>query len=407
MPTFDYIARDAQGRTQRGSDEAASPDAMAAKVRGRGLTVLDIMPRSSERSWTTQLAEFHPTAWLPVRSLDVELSLQQLAVMLRGGLTLLSAMQLLVELAHRGAMRRTWQRVVRQVQGGSALADALAVETCFPPLVVQLVRIGEQTGHLEPVLRRGAEAMERRRQLRNSLLLALAYPALVLVSSLGVTAFMVYSVIPKLEAFLKNLGRSLPPLTQLLLDISTNVRTGLPYATLALIVGLVVFMTVYWWPRGRYMIDRALLRLPVVGYILRLAATALAARSLSILLRSGVTLLEGLRTMEQLHGNHYLRRRLAQARARVMDGDSLAVALRDPQAYLPLLLNMIAVGESAGTLDEVLEETARFEEDQLEATLRRLSALVEPLILVGVGGVVGFVYIAFFLALFAAAGSAN
>jgi type IV pilus assembly protein PilC len=147
--------------------------------------------------------------------------------------------------------------------------------------------------------------------------------------------------------------------------------------------------------------------LPVIGHFLRLAATALASRSLSILLHSGVTLLEGLKTLENLHANHYLRRRLASARLEVIEGGNLATALKDRFAYLPMLSAMVAVGESAGTLDEVLEETARFQEEQLQTSIRQFSAIIEPVILVVVGSIVGFVYIAFFMALFAAAGSSG
>jgi type IV pilus assembly protein PilC len=342
---------------------------------------------------------------LPIRSLDVELSLNQLAVMLRGGLTLLSAMQNIAEQTPRASMRKVWQAVSREVQRGKGFAAALEAHRCFPTLVVQLARIGEQTGTLEPVLRRGAESMERRRTLRNALLMALSYPLLVLISAMGVTAFMVLNVIPKIQVFLVNLGRQLPPMTQLLLDISDAARTYLPHASIFSVVTCIALWACYLWTPGRYAIDYTLLRIPLFGYFIRLAATALVSRSLSILLQSGVTLLEGLKTMESLHANRYLRQHLANARLQVIDGGNLATAIKDPLAYLPMLPAMVAVGESAGTLDEVLEETARFQEEQLQTAIRQLSAIIEPVILVVVGSIVGFVYIAFFMALFAAAGS--
>lgn len=403
MPAFEFVARDRDGRLQRGREEGLTANSVVSTLRGRGWAVVDVRPLAdagAAPSWQS----LRPSQWLRVRSLDIELSLQQLAVMLHGGLTLLSAMQTVAEQCTRAKAARIWQAVVEDVQRGSGLAEALKRHPKIPHIVVELVRIGEQTGALEPVLRRGAEALERRRTLRNSLLTALAYPTLVLVAALGVATFMVVNVIPKLQVFLTSLGRKLPAMTQFLLDVSDALRIHGP-TLLAVGVALIGgFVACYLWPPGRLRIDRLLLRLPLVGWFLRLAATALLARSLATLLHSGVTLLEGLKTVELLHSNTYLRQQLVTARMSVMSGGSLAGALRATGVYMPMLSAMTAVGESAGTLDDVLNETARFMEDQFQAAIRRLSTIIEPVIIVVVGSIVGFIYIAFFVALFAVGG---
>jgi type IV pilus assembly protein PilC len=321
-------------------------------------------------------------------------------------MTLLAAMRTTGEQCGRDSMRRIWDAVSRRVQAGSSFADALVRHRCFPSLVVQLIRVGEQTGTLEPVLRRGADIMERRRSLRNSLLTALAYPTIVLTAAMGVTAFMVLNVIPKLEVFLKGLGRKLPATTQAMVDISRWAQDVLPQAAIGAVAMLVALALAYLWPPGRLVLDRLLLRMPILGHLLRLAATALVSRALGMLIRSGVTLLEALRTVESLHRNRHLRRCLAAARENVLVGGNLADGLRAAHAFLPMLAAMTAVGESTGMLDDVLDETARFHEEQLQLAIRRFSAIIEPVIVVVVGGIVGFVYISFFLALFAAAGSA-
>ena len=197
----------------------------------------------------------------------------------------------------------------------------------FSPMVVQLVRVGEQTGHLEPVLTRAADALENRRRLRFSVLTAITYPAIVLVAAIGVTAFMVFNVIPKLEKFLAVIGRRLPPMTQLLLDISRNVEAYALPALAGAVVLVVASIAFYMWPPGRMRIDRWLLHVPLLGTLLRLAGTVSFASGLAALLQSGITLLEGLRTAERLQRNRQLAVQVAAARDVIMHGGTLAAPL--------------------------------------------------------------------------------
>lgn len=303
-------------------------------------------------------------------------------------------------------MRRMWTETAVRIQEGASLADAMSHQRRFSPMVVQLVRVGEETGELEPVLTRAAGILERRRLLRANILTALTYPAIVLLAAIGVSGFLVLSVIPKLEKFLSVIGRRLPAITRLLLDISRRVQDDAPYAALAMVLIVAAGFVLYSWPPGRLWIDRLSLRMPLVGTVLRLSATVSFASALAVLLQSGITLLEGLRTVERLQPNRYLASQVAAAREAVIRGGNLAPLLAVRFAFMPLLSRMVAVGETAGTMDEVLEEVARFYESQLQATIRRLSVIIEPVFIVVVGGIVGFVYIAFFMALFAAGGVA-
>ena len=254
-------------------------------------------------------------------------------------------------------------------------------------------------------MERGADTLERRRLLRNSLITALSYPMLVLLASFGVTAFMVVGVIPKLKTFLEGMGRQLPGMTQLLVDVSDWVRNHAVHIVGGALILTVASIVLYCSPFGRLAVDRHALRIPVIGNLLRLAGTASFSRALGILVRSGITLLEGLRTVEDLLNNRYLAGRVVAARQAVMQGGTLADPLAADHAFTPMLARMVAVGESAGTIDEVLDEVAKFHEAQLQSAIRRLSALIEPCIIVVVGGIVGFVYIAFFMALFSAGGA--
>jgi type IV pilus assembly protein PilC len=404
MPSFVYEARDSDGRPQEGALQASSATAAVDELRGRGWLVLDVRDDSSARPEEGIVSLISPARWLPARSLDVELSLRQMAMMLQGGLTLLTALREVAQNAERAAMGRTWREVSERIQEGASLADAMSHHRRFSPMVVHLARMGEETGELASALTRAAKIMEHRRLLRTSILTALAYPTLVLVAAIGVSGFMALSVIPKLERFLSTIGRRLPAMTQMLLDISRGAQEYAPHVALGLAVFVAVGVALCWWPPGRLWMDRLVLRVPLAGAIVRLAGTAWFATALAALLQSGITLLEGLRTVERLQRNRFLALQVAGARQAVIRGGNLAAPLKTRHAFMPLLSSMVAVGEAAGTLDEVLEEVARFYESQLQATIRRSSIIIEPIIIVAVGGIVGFVYIAFFVALFAAGG---
>jgi len=402
MPTFTYTARDSSSQLRRGVEEAVSPAALVGVLRSRGWLVTEVKPGKP-----VSKLSLNPLTYLPPRSLDIEMSLQQLAIMIRSGLTLLSALRTVAEQSRRWRMRKVWETVADAIQRGSSLADAMALHKCFSPIVVQLVRVGEQTGTLEPVLARASAALERRRLLWTHMITAMAYPAVVCVAAVGVATYMILGVIPKLQKLLVSLGRKLPAITQSLLDVSDFVQNYLP-AILGVFVGLILIYTMlYLSTRGRLALDRFALRLPLFGYLFRLSATTQFAYALGTLLRSGVTLVESLRTVAGLHGNHYAGSIVLMARDAVVRGGNLADQLLVPSVYMPMLPRMVAVGEAAGTLDDVLDEVARFHESQLQLAIRRLSVLIEPVIIAVVGGIVGFVYIAFFVALFSVAGGAR
>src|SRR5262245_11612834 len=285
MPVFTFEARTGSGQAQRGTQEAPSAGAVVASLRQRGWLVVTVRSaEDAEGKAIDWLALINPWSWLPPRSLDVELSLQQMATMLRSGLTLLTALRTVAEYAQRKSMRLVWQNVAERIQQGSSLGDAMAQHRCFHHMVLQLVRVGEMTGTLDQVMTRAAETLERRRLLRTQVLTALFYPTVVLVAAIAVTAFMIVGVIPKLRIFLDALGRKLPAMTQALLDVSSVVQAYGP-AILIVLFGLTVSLTLlYLTPLGRMHMDRLLLRVPILGLLLRLGATAQFAHGLGVLM---------------------------------------------------------------------------------------------------------------------------
>ncbi|MCH2127373.1 MAG: type II secretion system F family protein [Pirellulaceae bacterium] len=401
MPIYAFTARDANGTPREGTLEAASPNDAATELRDRGWLIISVNEQTATSPNTSLLAKL---PFLGPSSLHVEISLQQIAVMLRGGLTLLSSLNTCSEQAPRASMRRIWAEVIERIQEGASFSDALSEYSCIPDYAVRLIRVGEQTGVLESVLVQAAQMMTSRREAKRDLMTALAYPSIVVVAATGVTTYMVTYLIPKLSEFLRGIGKELPAMTQFLMDISEFVQQY-GFAILGgILTTLVAFTLIYMSQSGRLACDRIALRLPIIGRIFRLSGTTTFSQCLGILVRSGITVLEGLVTVEQLHYNRFLAQTVQRARESVMQGRSLADTLKVKGAYMPLLTSMTAVAEQAGNLDEVLDEVSRFHENQLKSMIRQLAAWITPVVTIVVGGIVGFVYIAFFLALFAAAG---
>ena len=403
MPAFTFLARDATGRPQQGRMDASDLGMVVSSLRTRGWVVLDI--KSADDVPAAPRFNYNPLNWIPPGKVDVEVGFSQIASMLRSGLTLLTALKTAAEQSRRPSMARIWEDVYEQIEEGSSFADALARhKQRFPEFVIELVRVGEESGTLERVLTRAAEQLERKRALRATVLNAMMYPAIVLLMAIAVTAFMVISLIPKLQKFLNNRHKKLPPITQALIDISNFTQDAMPYLVVIVPCAIVAAILLYRVKSARLLFDRFILRVPIIGKVLRVAATAEFARSLGLMLESGVSLLASLDTVRNLLGNHAIAEHIVNVHESVMQGGTLAAPLIERRIFMPMLSRMIAVGETTGTLDPVLKEVAEFHEKELAGIVRRLSVLIEPVIIVVVGGIVGFVYLAFFLALYSTVG---
>ena len=393
MSRFAATVRDAAGARRVVVREAGSAAEARAGLRAEGMLVLDVEePRGEGLS-------FGPGWLLPMSGFDVEMGLRQMASMLRSGVSVVLALSTTAEQARRPRAARAWRRVCDRVLAGESLADAMAAQGRFGEMTVRLARVGEQSGELDVALTRAADQLEARRGLRALVVNALVYPVLAILMAVGVSAFLVVSVIPKISAFLQASGAELPELTRALVDSSA----WLVALSVAGAVGL--WLAARATRAGRELEDALLLRLPVAGGILRLSGTAVLARAMQTMVSSGVSLLDALGVAALLLSNNRLRRRVERVRDEVERGSSLAAPLSAAPEFMPMLGRMAAVGETTGSLAETFGETARFHESMLAAAVKRLSALMEPVMICVTGAIVGFVYVAFFMAIFALAGA--
>ncbi len=413
MSTFNYAIRERSGRSTKGTVEASDLSAAAALLRERGALILKIEPvgpalggqdkRAGARSTSRTIGGQSSRSVSKPRSSTIELGLRQISVLLRSGLTLLESLRIIAEQTTSHSMRRVMDQIASDVRTGRSFTESLRATNCFSRIVTQLSEIGEQTGQLDMVLERAAESLERRRLLKSQIISAMLYPTIVLKAAIAVTIVILVYAIPKLTVYLKALGRPLPPMTQRLVDLSQFLITEWPMILGVSLLVIILFFVAYSVPIGRLAIDSFLLRIPLIGYILRTGATAAFSRSLSILLSSGITMIEGLRTCQDLHKNRRLALAIARSREAVMAGDPLSPGFQSRGAFMPMLSSMIAAGERSGQLEQTLAECATFHEQRLSALIRMLSSVLEIVVVVAVGGIVGYVYMAFMMALYGAA----
>ncbi len=383
--------------------EGQTPDAVRESLQLQGLRLIGI----EEIAESSQLGAYAKRLWdnrkfRPVRSRELELLQQQLAVMLESGLELAPSLHELSMHSPQGNVRKLCQELSSAVENGSAFAAAIAASKAFPSFVSQLVRVGEESGKLAITLRRAADFMAKRREGLSGLISSLAYPSFIAVAAFAVAGYLVGWAIPKLSTFLFAMGRKLPPMTQSLIDISDFAREYGASFGIAIVGAFIALVCVYVMPAGRIRLDKLLLQLPIVGQLMRMAETQLLASSLSLMLQSGVRLQDALRTANSLHRNRFLAEKVTEATTRLSNGEPLAVAL---VGFEPLLTSMVAIGEKTGELPRALEHVAQLFANQIEARLKQLTRLIEPAIIMTAGGVVGYVYVAFFMALMSAGGN--
>ena len=401
MPLFTYTARNRGGQQIADSIESSSRDAAIMTLRGEGLLVLKI--DELKKNSGAKAFSLNPLDYRSIHYGDIEHNFHQIAVMLRSGISLLDALDMTLEHARIGA-RKTWEQLKERIQEGSSLTDALAEHKIFSQFTIQLIRVGEQTGHLNTVMDQAAAEIKSSRKLKKQIVSALKYPVFTLLFAIGLVVFMLTSIVPEIKKLLQIMGKPMPPITQALIDVSDWFIANGIFLAVAAVTSLVTFAVLYNWPPSRWWIDKLALKLPIFGHVFRLSGTVLFARAMGLLLRSGVVIVEALVTMEKLHVNQYMAGRIAYARAKILQGSSLAEAMQPESAYMPLLLQMVRVGENSGALDEILQEMAEYHDELLQQAIAKLTGMIAPAMTVFVGGIVGFVYAAFLVAMFSAAG---
>jgi type IV pilus assembly protein PilC len=405
MALFAYTALTSSGSELTGKQQADNISVAAQDLRDRGLRVLEINPSKGSAGF---LGQENASDWLAsqrsVSPAALVFFFRQMAFMLRAGLPILQALELAKTQMSSARLRLTIKLILKDIESGSALSSAMRKhQDVFSNMAVSLIVAGENTGNLDEIMERLAIHLEKKAALRSHMINAMIYPTIVFLVAIGVGAFMSLKIIPKFADFLLAQGRVLPASTQSLIDFSAYIQTNGLYIIGVFIAFIIVLLLIYQTKRGRYLIDSITLRFPIFGDMITKGSMAQMTWGFSTLLRSGVTVFDALKITAELINNRVFSDQLIAGSDQVLNGKDMASSLQHPQMPV-LVLQMITVGEKTGSLDRILQELGSYYEQLLDAAIKRLSAMIEPAMILLIGGMVGFVYYAFFQALFSLVG---
>lgn len=405
MPIFAYTALTASGSELSGKQSSVDITAAAQVLRERGLRILELKKTRGQGGF---LGQANATDWLAsqrsVSPSALVFFFRQMAFMLRAGLPVMQALQLSQSQLSSPRLKLTLRLMLKDIESGLAMSVAMKKHNdVFANMAINLVVAAESTGDLDAAMERLAVHLEKKAAIRAHMINAMIYPAIVFVAAIGVGLFMTLKIIPKFADFLLAQGRTLPNSTQNLIDFSAYVQTNGLLIIGVCIAVIVSMLLTFQTKKGRYAIDSFLLRIPIFGSMITAGAMAQMTWALSTLLSSGVTVFNALKITSELLNNRVYADKLMNGSEHILNGKDMSSSIKHPQMPV-LVLQMITVGEQTGSLDHVLKELGSYYEQLLEVAIKRLSAMIEPAMILLIGGMVGFVYYAFFQALFSLVG---
>lgn len=405
MPAYAYKARDRTGKLVEAVMEAATSRDVAANLREKGLIPTEIaLPK------TGMQADIKLPAWMDIGGKtnlrDVTVFSRQFATVINAGLPVVQSLAILQRQAEKASLKDALKKIREEVETGLQLSESMAKHPgIFNRLYIYLVRAGEASGNLDGILERIAAYQEKQAALRGKLKSAMTYPVVVLVIALAVTAFLLTGIVPQFAGILTQLGGELPLLTRMLMAISDFLKYQ--WWLLAIIIGgAVVGVTLFYRTNGgKHAIDGLLLRTPVVGDLIQKAAIASFSNTFGLLLKSGVNIIEAIEITKGTAGNVVIEDVLDEAKQAVQRGEQISVTLvNKPKVFPPLVSSMIAIGEETGNVDAMMEKIAGFYEREVNEAIEGLTAALEPMLIVFLGGIVGFIVAGMFLPMFAIIG---
>ena len=400
MPNFAYTAREtATGREIRNTLEAQSEQAAIAALLNRNLLVVEIKEKMAKRGQThggrVQLA-------------DLVMFTRQLATMVDAGIAIVQALQALAEQTPNKVMRDTIKDVCSRVEAGESFSEALIRHPkSFNRLYVSMVHAGEKGGLLAEILARLATYLENSERLRKKVKTALMYPTVVTVVAIVITIFLLVKVIPTFKEVYAGFGAKLPGPTEFLITLSEFLQHYLFYCVIG--VGLAIWGWLYYikTKKGREFWDTQRIKLPIFGSIAHKICLARFTRTLASLVRSGVPILEVLQIVSQTVGNVLMEISIKSAASDIERGDGIATALSKHPVFPTMIIRMLSAGEQTGNIDNMLERVADFLDEEIETTLSGLMSLIEPLLIVFLGVVIGGMVVCMFLPIFNLANIVN
>ena len=400
MPLFEYSGLDSQGRKKTGTIDGPGRKVVTQQLSDQGIYLTDLRETGTQRARRLSF-RFGLRPKLPTGELAA--ATRQMATLLGAGLALDDTLNTVSEQTEQPLLTQTFAKIREHVVQGGTLHEALAAHRqIFPDLFINMIQVGEDSGTLDRTMYRLADFLESQARMRARIQAALAYPLLMSFVGSGVLAFLFVFVIPKITSMLTELDRALPWPTLLLITLTDFLASWWWLFGLLLVLALVFLKRYRDTERGRKHLDSLILKAPLFGRLQLLIVTARFARTLGTLLESGVPLLKALGIARNLLTNQVLNQAIETVTLRVQEGGSLAVALKETTVFPPMLAQLTAAGEKSGKLEEMLFRVADTYEHQTDLSMTGMLSLLEPLMILLMGGIVGFVVLAILLPIFEA-----
>lgn len=391
MPTFTYTARDQKGALKTDTIEAANREDVVQQLRKMRLNVVKVEEAAKAKQKTGGA--------IPMR--DVVIFTRQFSTMINSGLPLVQALDILSKQTENKALSAVTRQVVFDVESGHTVADALAKHPkAFSDLYVNMVAAGEAGGILDTILMRLATFMEKNDALVRKVKGAMIYPGVIFsVAAIAVSVLLIF-VIPVFQSMFASVNLALPLPTRIVIGLSQLLKQGWWVMIIGGYAGFQGFKRFYATPNGKLKVDKAMLGFPVLGDVLRKSAVSRFTRTLGTLISSGVSILDGLEITAKTAGNRVIQDAIMASRSSIAGGDTISAPLAKSNVFPPMVISMIAVGEQTGGLDEMLSKIADFYDEEVDAAVSGLLALLEPLMIVFLGVVVGGMVVAMYLPIF-------
>jgi len=391
MPTYTYTARAVNGELKTATIDAPSREEVVAQLRRQRMSVVKVDEEAAKKSKTKG----------SIKMRDIVIFTRQFSTMINAGLPLVQALDILAKQTENKTLSEVTRAVVFDVEPGHTVADALAKHpNAFSDLYVNMVAAGEAGGILDTILMRLATFMEKNDALVRKVKGAMIYPGVIMSVAVIAICVLLIFVIPVFETMFGSVGLALPLPTRIVIGLSRFLK-GYWYLLGGGIAGTVVMVKRYYaTPNGKLLIDKALLKVPVLGDVLRKSAVSRFTRTLGTLISSGVSILDGLEITAKTAGNRVIQDAIMASRASIAGGDTIAAPLQKSAVFPPMVISMIAVGEQTGGLDEMLSKIADFYDEEVDAAVSGLLSLLEPIMIVFLGVVVGGMVVAMYLPIF-------
>ena len=399
MPVFLWKGEDRKGTAQKGEIEA--PDESTVRSQLRRMHIKPTKIKQKPKDLFENVAFLQPK----VHPADVVVFARQFSTMIDAGLPLIQSLDILQAQEENKTFKKTIKEIKDAVEQGSTLADALKkYPDIFDELFVNMVAAGEVGGILDTILERLCGYMEKAMKLKKQVKGAMTYPIIVLVIAVLVIGVILIFVIPVFEKMFSDFGGALPGPTQLVVGMSRYVKSNIHYMIGALVVFIFAFKRFYSTEKGRVLVDDYILKLPVFGPLLRKVAVAKFTRTMGTMISSGVPILEALNIVAKTAGNKTVETAIYKVRSAITEGRTMADPLSESGVFPSMVCQMVAVGESTGALDAMLDKIADFYDDEVDAAVGNLTAMIEPFMMVFLGVTIGGLVVSMYLPIFKMAG---